>query len=162
MDSTSIPFRSHTALLLAAALPYLQTAYRHPAELALKFLELSETMKFYREFHLQNTDPQSPLHKNTNSQSGEAGIFELISRFILDPEGLLNNLSTVCSGKEKEIVSMLLNLIRAKNFYENYGDMLSMFMSTEPAPGDTGDFSSMLNKEQSDTLNLLKNLLDAD
>ena len=198
MDSTSIQFRSHTALLLAAALPYLQPAYRHPVELALKFLELSETLKLYREFHLTGAESGSPLHKKQDSPSEKTGIWELIFRFILDPEGLLHSLSKVCTGKEQEIVGMLLNLMQAKNFYENYGDILSSFMSSDMSPdfsGITPDFSkdpqtdstpanntpadnssmpdmasilsgggltSMLNQEQSDTLNLLKNLLDAD
>lgn len=185
MESTSISFRSHTALLLAAALPYLQPAYRHPVELAMKFLEFSETMKLYREFHMTGADSQRPLYKNEPSPAGTSGIFDLISRFIADPEGLLNNLSKVCTGKEQEIVGMLLNLIRAKSFYENYGDILSSFMSTtgftdatvpEPQTSTEEEFSmpdmasvlagggltSMLNEEQNDTLNLLKSLLDAE
>jgi len=174
MDSTSIQFRSHTALLLAAALPYLQPAYRHPTELALKFLEFLETMKVYRELSSTASPLQGPLHTDT-SAPGEKGIFELLSRFVIDPEGLLNNLSTVCTGKEKEIIGLLLNLLRAKSFYENYGDILSSFMSADdfpnpfsaqssPAPDlqSTNDFSSMFNKEQTDTLNLLKSLLDAE
>jgi len=183
MDSTSIQFRNHTALLLAAALPYLQPVYRYPAELAMKFLELSETMKLYREVS------QRPPHKTSASPSGESGIFAIISGVVQDPEGLLRNLSGVCTGKEKEIVTLLLNLMQAKNFYDNYGDILNTFMSADglntlftsqpspttekTAPEDFsmpdmasflsgGDLSSMLNKEQSDTLNLLKNLLDAE
>lgn len=175
MDSTSIQFRSHTALLLAAALPYLQPAYRQPAELALKFLEFSETMKFYREFSSKSMPLHGPLHKDTTTAPGENGIFDMISRFVVDPEGLLNNVSTVCSGKEKDIAGLLLNLLRAKNLYENYGDIFSSFMSadgfsnpfsSQPSPStdskDTNDLSSMLNKEQTDTLNLLKSLLDAE
>jgi len=187
MDSTSIQFRSHTALLLAAALPYLQPAYQHPVELALKFLELSETMKAFPKIAFADYIPQGSLHKNSLLSPEESGIFALISRFIQDPEGLLHNLSNVCTGKEQEIVRMLLNLIQAKNLYENYGDILSSFLSadafpgfsglqTPPVPDDSfsegfsmpdmasvlsgGDLSSMLSKEQSDTLNLLKNLLD--
>lgn len=175
MDSTSIQFRSHTALLLAAALPYLQPAYRYPAELALKFLEFSETMKFYREYASKAASLQSPLHKDTSSSPAENGIFAMISRFVTDPEELLNNLSSVCTGKEKELTGLLLNLLRAKNFYENYGDILNSFMSADGFSNpfssqppftsdlkDTNDFSSMLNKEQTDTLNLLKSLLDAE
>ena len=183
MDSTSIQFRSHTALLLAAALPYLQPSWHPVAELAMKLLELSETMKLYREAS------QSPIPKAADSPSGESGIFAILSRFIQDPEGLLKNLSCVCTGKEKEIVTLLLNLIQAKNLYENYGDILNTFMSadgfntpftSQPSSASEktasedfsmpdmasflsgGDLSSMFNKEQSDTLNLLKNLLDAE
>lgn len=180
MDSTSIQFRSHTALLLAAALPFLQPAYRQPVELAMKFLELSETMKLYREFQSPENGPVHPLHKPQPLSPGVSGIMELVYRFVQDPEGLLHNLSPVCTGKEKEIVGMLLNLMQAKSFYETYGDMLKTFMSSESVPptepqSDTdfsmpdiasmmagSDFSSMLNSEQAETLNLLKNLLNAD
>lgn len=189
MDSTSIQFRSHTALLLAAALPYLQPIYQRPVELALKFLELSETMKAYPKIPFADYIPQGSLHKSSLLSPEDSGIFALISRFIQDPEGLLHNLSNVCTGKEQEIIRMLLNLMQVKNMYENYGDIFSSFLSpdsfpdfsgfqTPPVP-DTpsqkecstpdmasvlsgGDFSSMLSKEQSDTLNLLKNLLDAE
>lgn len=169
MDSTSIQFRSHTALLLAAALPYLQPCWYPMAELAMKFLELSETMKLYREA------PPTPLHKTSVPKAEDNGIFAMISRFIQDPEGLLHNLSGICTGKEKEIVILLLNLMQAKSFYENYGDVLSTFMSADgfsnpfaspppPAAENTsaGDLSSMLSPEQADTLNLLKHLLDAE
>ena len=182
MDSTSVIFRSHTALLLAAALPYLQPAYRHPAELALKFLEFSETMKLYREFSPHSDVSKAPPPKE------ESGIFGLISRFVCDPEGLLKSLSTICTGKESEIIGMLLNLLQAKSFYETYGDVLQSFMSSatpdtpdaQPvSPDDSpdtsgftmpdmdsilsgGDLTSMLSPEQNDTLNLLKSLLDAE
>lgn len=181
MDSTSIKFRSHTALLLAVALPYLQPAYQHPVELATKFLELSETMKCYPQI------PADSLHRKT-SFPAESGIFAIVSRFIQDPEGLLRCLLEVCTGKEKEIVSLLLNLMQAKNFYENYGDILNTFMSADDfvnpftsSPSQTpektsedfstadpasvlagADLSSMLSKEQNDTLTLLKNLLNAE
>jgi len=183
MDSTSIQFRSHTALLLAAAIPYLQPAYRLPTELAMKLMEFMETIKLYREL------PESPLHNASGSPVGESGILAIISRFIQDLEGLLQNLSGVCSGKEKEVVTLLLNFLQAKSFYENYGDILGSFMSADlsanPFASETppttdnivpesfsvpdmasvlagGDLSSMLSQEQTDTLNLLKNLLDAE
>lgn len=185
MDSTSVSFRSHTALLLAAALPYLQPAYRHPVELAMKFLEFSETMKLYREFHMTDPGFRRPLHKKDPAPSGSFGIMELISRFVADPEGLLTTLSGVCTGREQEIVGMLQGLLRAKSFYETYGDILNGFMSTtgftdaaesnsQPAKEEEfsmpdmasvlagGGLTSMLNEEQTDTLNLLKSLLDAE
>lgn len=187
-STLSLPFHSHTALLLAAALPFLQPSYQYPAELAMKFLELSETVKLYREFSFPHDIPSSPQRKEA------PGIFSLISRFIRDPEGLLRSLSSVCADKEKEFVTLLLNLMQAKNFYDNYGDVLSTLMSADgfgnlftdqapsmqespaqesPAPEDFsmpdmasllngGDLSSMLSKDQNDTLNLLKNLLDAE
>lgn len=177
------PFHSHTALLISTALPFLQPSYRQPAELIMKFLELSETMKYYREFTTPQITPMKP------PSGEESGISAIISHFIQDPEGLLRSLSTVCTGKEKEIINLLLNLTQAKKFYETYGDILSTMMSPdgfsnpfasppspttdETAPEDFsmadmasvlagGDLSSLLNKEQTDTLNLLKNLLDAE
>lgn len=187
-STLSLPFHSHTALLLAAALPFLQPSYQYPAELTMKFLELSETVKLYREFSFPRDIPPSPQRKD------EPGIFSFISRFIQDPEGLLRSLSLVCADKEKEFVTLLLNLIQAKNFYDNYGDILSTLMSADgignlfttqassmqesptqepPGPEDStmpdmasvlaeGNISSMLSPEQNDTLNLLKTLLDAE
>ncbi len=127
MESSSIPFRSHTALLLAAALPYLQPSYRHSAELVLKFLELSETLKFYREFPWMDEAISGSTSHNLEKESGILG---LIQRLIQDPEGLLTRLTGVCTGKELEIVSMLLNLLRAKSFYDTYGDTLQTFLSS--------------------------------
>ena len=180
---TSLPFRSHTALLLATALPFLQPSYRHPVELVTKFLEFSETIKLYQEFHSGSGNPFSGLSKELSSSPNEGGLFGLINTFIQDLEGLLCSLSSVCTGNEKEIITMFLNIIRAKNFYETYGDLLnlgSLFSQETPLtqPEDTppvqtetaessmsvspafpfGDLSSMLSSEQQETLTLLKNL----
>lgn len=196
--STQLPFRSHTALLLATALPFLQPAYRHPVELITKFLEFSETIKLYQEFHTKNGNPFSGLFQELSHQGKEGGLFGLINTFIADIEGLLCNLSQVCTGDEREIINMFLNIIRAKNFYETYGDLLnigslfgdgapdfsSFFSSGTSAETDntpppqatqatkkepsssgfpfSGDLSSMLNSEQQETLNLLKNLFSND
>lgn len=139
-DSSPIPFRSHTALLLATALPFLQLPYRHTVELLLKFLEFSETIKLYREFHMSQDSPFF-----TGSQPPkEPGLFGLINTFILDLEGLLSSLSKVCTGDEKEVVGMFLNVIRAKTFYDTYGDVLKGFMSSATdGEGDTSPLQSM-------------------
>lgn len=186
---SSLPFRNHTAQLLATALPYLQPSYRHPVELITKFLEFSETIQLYQEFHGTNQKPVLALLQDSFRTGKEAGLLGLINTFVLDVEGLLSGLSRVCTGKEQEIITMLLNLFRAKSFYENYGDILNTFMSSVPsqetpdAPPPSpqaseapsgfsmpdmaslfagGDLTSMMTEEQADTLNLLKNLLDAE
>lgn len=167
MDSTPVQFRSHTALLLAAAIPYLQPAYRQPVELAMKFMEFSETIQFCRQNHLPKTEALHALHNTMPTDSMFSGIMELIYRFVQDPEGLLNNLSPICTDKEKNIVALLLNLLQAKNLYENYGDIFSSFMSAgfpkedspQASPTPEGGPASMMNEEQLDTLNLLKSLL---
>ena len=123
MSEPPVLFRSHTALLLSTALPFLQPAFRHPVELAMKFLEFSETLKLYQEFHLKTgISPTESLPKP------EPGILGFLNTFILDIEGLLQSLSQVCTGDEKEIIGMFLNLIRAKRFYETYGDLLNGLM----------------------------------
>ena len=183
-NSSVLLFRSHTALLLATSLPFLQPALRHPVELITKVLELSATMKLYQEFHSHSSSLLSGLLGEGTHNKTESGFFGLINKFISDPEGLLSGLSCVCTGSEKETINLLLNLLHAKNFYENYGDLLKTFMSSddslckpETPPADTtpadnfsmpnlasvmadGDLTSMLSKEQTDTLNLLKSLLE--
>ena len=187
--TTALPFRNHTALLLATALPFLQPAYRHPVELLTKFLEFSETIKLYREFHIKNDNPLSGLFKDISSAKKEGGVFGLINTFILDIEGLLCSLSSVCTGDEKEIIQMFLNIIRAKNFYDTYGDLMNLgslfsqdtpFSQQEEAPESpickneqnespissgfpfSGDLTGMLSSEQQETLNLLKNLFSTE
>lgn len=128
IDSSPIPFRNHTALLLSAALPYLQPTYRHPVELAMKFLEFTETLKLYQEFHMTRGSLFYSPPQDTPKENKETGLFGLINTFILDIEGLLNSLSSVCTGDEKEIIGMFLNIIRVKNFYETYSDLLKMPM----------------------------------
>lgn len=126
MESTSIPFRSHAALLLAAALPHLTPALTHQAELALKTLELLETLKFYRDVPWSD----EAISGSSHNLEKESGIFGLFKRFIQDPEGLLQKLSGICTGKELDLVRMLLNILRAKSFYDTYGDALQMFLSS--------------------------------
>lgn len=183
--SCVLPFRSHTALLLATALPFLQPMLRHPVELITKILEFSETLKLYQEFHSRDSSLLSCLFREGTSGKEEPGLLGIVNRFTSDPEGLLHGLSRICTGKEKEIINLLLSLLRAKSFYETYGDILNGFMSTtgftdaaesnsQPAKEEEfsmpdmasvlagGGLTSMLNEEQTDTLNLLKSLLDAE
>lgn len=166
------PFRNHTSLLLATALPFLQPVCRQPVELIIKFLELSDTMKAYRECHIENGNPFYDLFRAFSHPQKEGGISGLISTFILDTEGLLCSLSKVCTGSEQEMINLLLNVLRAKNFYDTYGDlfqMSSLFSEPEPelpptSPGSPfpEDLSSLLNSDQQETLNLLKNLFSTE
>lgn len=179
-EVTPLPFRSHTALLLATALPFLQPAYRHPIELITKFLEFSETIKLYQEFHVKDGNPFSSFFHEATRIGKSEGIFGIINTFITDVEGLLCSLSKVSTGDEREIIGMFLNIIRAKNFYDTYGDLMnlgSLFSQDPSVPPTTdssdfsagqadfpisGDLTSMLNEEQQNTLNLLKSLFSAD
>ena len=153
IDSSPIPFRNHTALLLSAALPYLQPTYRHPVELAMKFLEFTETLKLYQEFHLKKGHFFSFPSEDTPPPNKEAGLFGLINTFILDIEGLLNKLSSVCTGDEKEMIDMFLNIVRVKNFYETYSDLLKMPMmfSQDANRSPMKNAPSETNKEETDT-----------
>ena len=171
-----LPFRSHTALLLATALPFIRPPYRHPVELMTKFLDFTETMKLYREFH--SSSPIGSLYGNQQQEAHEGGLLGLIGTFITDTEGLLAALSGVCSGSEREIITMFLNLIRAKSFFENYGDLMQMFSEAAPAAKGqspeqpvhdadpfsalSGSLTSILNSEQQETLELLKSLFETD
>ncbi len=144
MDNCLLPFRNHTALLLATALPYLQPGCRHPVELILKFLEFSETMKLYREFHAVGQNPLASFFPE-GKPTGEEGIFGLVNTLILDVEGLLGGLSKVCTGSEKDLVNLFLNLLRAKNFYDTYGDLLKTMMPQGDGTGfPFGDLSGIM------------------
>ncbi len=121
-----LPFRSHTAHLLAAALPFIQPSFRHPIELIIKFLEFSETLKLFQEFHVQGGNSFSSLFQDALQARQENGFFGLINTFITDLEGLLGSLTQVCTGDEREIIGMFLNIVRAKNFYDTYGDLIKM------------------------------------
>ena len=65
-NTAPLCFRSHTAHLLAVALPFLQPAYRQPLELAIKFLEFSETIKLYQESH--------PTFREAFFKTGQEGL----------------------------------------------------------------------------------------
>ena len=173
VSSMPIPFRNHTALLLSAALPFLAPSFRHSVELALKFLEFTETLRLFREFHSLNK-PDFPTGNYPYSDT--TGVFPMLDLYITDLEGLLTSLSSVCTGGEKELIDMFLNLIRARKFYETYGDLLkSQFADSGGLSklfsglGGFGGFdsfnsgpanlSSMLNEEQKETLELLKSLV---
>lgn len=144
-SSSSIPFRNHTALLLSTALPYLQPAYRQPVELAMKFLEFTET------FQMTKGNLFSSTPTSTKTENKETGLFGLINTFILDIEGLLNSLSSVCSGDEKEIIGMFLNFVRIKNFYETYSDLMKMPMMFAPDLNQTPMSESTSNESQEPT-----------
>ena len=167
-NTTSLTFRSHTALLLATALPFLQPAYRHPVELITKFLEFSETIKLFQEFHLQGGNSLTGMFHEATKIGKEGGIFGLINTFILDLEGLLHGLTGVCYGD-------LLNM--GSLFGGDAPDLSKVFHSGQPPeqePSDaqktssaenspfSGDLSSMLNEEQKETLDLLKSLFSTD
>lgn len=144
---SSPSFHNHTALLLITALPFLQPAYRKPIEIFAKILELSETLNHQGEH--SNYDIR---FRKEETQAN--GLFGLLNSFVLDLDGLLSSLYKVGTGKEKEIIGMILNIMQAKKLYEDYGDVFSSFSNV--------NFSSEPSKEQNDTLDFLKELLNAD
>ncbi len=164
VSSAPIPFRNHTALLLCAALPYLHPAYRHPLELALKFLEFTETLRLFQEFH--GPGGSAPFFQRNSPSVESTGVFGLINRYITDLEGLLRSLSSVCTGDEKELINTFLNLVHVKNFYDTYGDLLnSQFTDTSglasllSGVGNAGaPFAEQQTSAQKETLELLKSL----
>lgn len=186
-NQAPISFRNHTALLLSAALPYLQPNLRHPIELIFKLLEFTETFRLFQEFSSSGAGSFLP----PPIRDKEAGFLGILNSFVADPEGLLGSLSRVSTGDGKELISMFLNLIRAKKMYEDYGDVFRSLMTpaapegaepqetakpenakpqensapSVPAPsgslpdiGSLHTLASMLNPEQLETLDLLKSL----
>lgn len=187
-NQAPISFRNHTALLLSAALPYLQPNLRHPIELIFKLLEFTETFRLFQEFSSSGAGSFLP----PPVRDKEAGFLGILNSFVADPEGLLGSLSRVSTGDGKELISLFLNLIRAKKMYEDYGDVFRSLMTPaapenpesqenpepqentrqpenataplQPPPvsmpdiGSLHTLASMLNPEQLETLDLLKSL----
>ena len=98
------------------------------------------------------THPSPTADEFSYTPNNDSGFFGLISRYITDLEGLLLSLSSVCTGNEKEVIGMFLNLIRAKNFYDTYGELLkSQFSDTDGLANlfsGLGDFGNLFQGVQ--------------
>ncbi|MDF2944040.1 MAG: hypothetical protein K0S01_2898 [Herbinix sp.] len=106
----------HTAEIMKAALPFIDSKSRVMAEFFTKILDLMGSMK-------------SMTNKVSMSAYGNEG--EKI-----DVEGLLNGIRPLCNNKERESVDKILNIFNAKRMFEMYNN----FMSTMKTMQEYGGF----------------------
>ncbi len=96
---------NHTADIIKAALPYVDSKLKGMAELFAKLLDLMGSLK-------------STAKSDTLAASG-------LKSTKIDLEGLLNGIRPVCTNKEREIVDKILNIFNIKRMFEMYNNMMS-------------------------------------
>lgn len=108
---------THTADIIKAALPFVDSPLKGPAELFAKFLDLMGSFR-------------SATQPGKLAASG----FRLTN---IDFEGLLKGIRPICNAKEQEMVDRFLNFFNMKRTFEMYNNMMSMMKNMQ----DVGDFS---------------------
>lgn len=103
---------SHAIDIIKAAFPHLDSGTQQSVDLLIKTGELMDSVTASR-------DPNK-----VSSLS--------LSKPNIDIEALLNSIRSVCYEKERELIDMVLNFLRAKNLFDTYS-MLSQTM----APGSS-------------------------
>lgn len=178
------PFRSQTALLLSSALPFIKPRYRHLLELAMKLIDLFESFRLYKavyddgfNFNEDSADSESisfisryvtdvegllnALKKNSSGNMQE--VFDMIST-LANAKKLYETYGDVFSvfGQQSDKTDNDCNTSedRCENTNSTYNSD-----NSSCAGGSSGSLVSslegMLNKEQKETLDLLKTLLDS-
>ncbi len=122
-NNTSI---SHTMDLIKAAVPYLDNDLKQSLELVIKVGDLIEIM-------------------GTTNQSKKGLSILSIDINSIDIEGLLTSVRKVCYEKEREIVDMILNFIKAKNLYQTYTTLTQVMASQTSDSNDPNDSSDTNN-----------------
>lgn len=108
---------THTADIIKAAIPFVDSPLKGTAELFAKLLDLMGSFK-----------------SATNSGKLAANGF-LNSK--IDLEGLLKGIRPICNDNERKTVDQFLNFFNMKRTFEMYNNMMSMMKSMQ----DVGDFS---------------------
>lgn len=143
----------HTLNLLNAALPYVNPHSKHSMELMVKATELLDSI------HHQ------PTELTTLSLQEKKG----------DMEGMLNSIKEHCSHQERDFIDMIMNITRAKKFYQIYKNV---GINTQDNKGDRTNpyaelfglednisvmdvLSSMLTPEQQSTFETLNMVLNS-
>ena len=156
LESTSIPYANENKTkrildILKAALPHVEVQSMRTVQIMVKATELIDTINS-RYFELSTL--------NLNEGKGNM-------------EEMLNSIREFCTGKEREIVDMILNVIKAKNLYQTY-QMLSSLNFNDDSDTEGNPFaefgfdnnvdmmeilSSMLTPEQQSTFETLNMIL---
>ncbi len=123
----------HTAELVKAALPYIDSNLKVLAELFVKTFDLMGSLKTLK------------------SNNGLAACGFEISK--IDLEGLLTGIRPVCNKRELEFVDRILNIFHMKKMFEMYNNM----METMKTMQEFGGFSFGGSDTDNDTENVTGN-----
>lgn len=94
----------HTAEVMKAALPYIDTPNKVMLEFAMKLIELMGLFKTFR---------SSLTLASCGYQAGQ-----------IDMEGMLNNIRPVCNKQERDMIDKILNMFNMKRAFEMYSKMM--------------------------------------
>lgn len=109
IKATSIPnnyrnqprsFTSHGVELFQTAIPYVDNKTKKNINMFIKFTELANTFREYRE-------------------PDEVSICEA-NDFSVDTESMLVEMRAVCTQREQEFVDLVINFLKAKKLYSSY------------------------------------------
>ena len=117
----------HTARLLRAALPYLNSGLKGPLDLLLKGIEFFEAA---REFRIRDTLTAFQYTQPAN--------------LIADPDGLIHSVRQVANPSELRLLDLFAGLNNARKFYEMYQSLAPFMSEFNPAgypSGQSGDES---------------------
>jgi hypothetical protein len=105
---------SHTAEIMKAALPYIDSRTRVLAEFFTKAFDLMGSLKLFTSFNL--------------AACGFEGTKT-------DMEGLLTGIRPLCTLKEREFVDRILNFFNMKRMFEMYNNMMSAMKTMQEFDG---------------------------
>lgn len=121
----------HTAEIMKAALPFIDTRHRSAAEIFMKIIDLLANLK-----SMKST-------VNMTSAANESISFDL--------EGMLNSIRPVCNNKERDIVDKILNFFNMKRAFEMYNKMNEVMNSMKDFEGfpfaDTGSEAETVTED---------------
>lgn len=143
LQSTSIPTPNenmvkHVMDILKAALPYVDVQSMRTMQVMVKATELMDTI---------------------NSQAYELSTLNL-SEGKGDMEGMLNNIRGFCTGREREIIDTLLNIIKAKNLYNTYKRITSLAFNNNDNGEDGNPFTSAFGfDENTNMMDIISSML---
>lgn len=106
---------SHTADIIKAAIPFVDTKLKGMAELFSKLLDLMGSLK---------TTGKGVKMVSIGAESSK-----------MDIEGLLKGIRPICNIKEQEIVDRILNIFNMKRMFEMYNTMMSAMKTMQEFGG---------------------------
>ena len=120
----------HTAEIIKAALPYIDSHNKIMVEFIMKVIELIGYIKTLK-----------------NSLSLAACGYEAGK---IDLEGMLNNIRPVCNKKERDIIDKILNIFNMKRAMEMYNNMMEVMDAMKTTEDNFNDTSTDFDKHDFD------------